>query len=269
MARLNLTSGNQTVSVVASDLATSILQEIDVVAGSEVASGNDLTWVLENLQRRIDLINADRRLIYAETFPVFTLLTNTQPIEIGPTVPAGHFVMSQPPIRIADASLLLTVGGGGGNGTVEVPILVLDENQWADVSIKNLTSTLCTAVYYERQFPNGNLFFWPIPTQENQVRLRTWVNLPQVLQASTSLALPPGYWMYLLCAVASDVAPSFGAPALQRIGSQPFIVKYREARNAIVDNNKSVPPLVSDAPQSRKGSSIPDYNFLTGWRRGM
>lgn len=253
----NFTAQNTTVSVKVGDLCDSILRELGVTAQGENSSAGNSNWVLENLQRRIDLVNAQRQLIYAETFPVFNLLTNTQPITIGP---GGQFVLPAPPIRIVGCSLILT-------GGVEIEMQMLTEAQWEEVSIKGLTSTIAVALYYERQFPLGNLYFWPVPTQANQVRLRIWQNLPQALSLVTALALPPAYWAYLVCAGAFDSAVSYGMAAMQRVGSEVFKSKYREALNAIKDNNADVPPLKSGVPSGHKGSVIPDFNFLTGFSR--
>jgi hypothetical protein len=79
--------------------------------------------------------------------------------------------------------------------------------------------------------------------------------------------MPPAYWSYLMCALATDLAPSYGPRAMQVVDSQSFMLQYREARNAIQGNNSGAPALKSDAPSSGKGKGIPDFNFLTGWRR--
>lgn len=262
MPPLNLTAANTTVSVKAGDLVSSALTDLEVLAQGENAQPGDSTWGLENLQRRIDLINAQRSLIFSESFPTFNLPTNTQPIPIGP---AATFNVPAPPVRIVNWTLILI----NGTTQVEIPGDVLTESEWAQVQIKNLASTFPTHLYYERDFASGvnNLFFWPVPTQGgNKVRLRVWNNLPQALSAVTALALPSAYWMFLLCSLASDMAPSYGPQALEKVQSEAFKQRFRESRNAIVDNNAAVPPLVSDAPIKDRTGSIPDFNYLTGYR---
>lgn len=259
MPPLNLSAANSAISVKAGDLVVSSLTEIGAADLGQNVAPQDSQWGLECLQRRIDLINAQRKLIYAETFPTFPLVLNTQPITIGP---GGQFNLPVAPVRIKDWSLILN----GTNPAVEIPGMVLTESEWATVGIKNLGSTLATHLYYERQFPLGSLYFWPVPSQANSVRLRIWNALPQALSVLTQLAMPPAYWMYLVCCVASDLAPSFGEAAIALANSAPFLAKYREARNSIIDNTQDVPPLVTDAPLDDRNNSIPDFNFLTGYR---
>lgn len=257
----NLAGDDSAITVKAGDLVSSALREIGIGAPGEALAPEDSDWGLEALQRRIDLINAQRQLIYAVNFEVFQTPANTQPITIGP---GAQFDFPAPPIRIESATWILP---SGGTNIDLPPMRILTDQEWAEVSIKNLTSTLPTALYYSRGASVGNINLLPIPNVSQQIRLQLWSALSQALALATNLSLPPGYWMYLLCAVASDVAHSYGPEQSEAVSSPSFMLKYREASNAIRQNNQTTPPLKSDAPNSRRGSVIPDYNFLTGFRR--
>lgn len=263
MPPLNLTAANSTISVKAGDLCASALLMLGAVSLGGPVQGDDSQWSLECLQRRIDLVNAQKTLIYAINFQVFATPANTQPISIGPTAPVNHFVAPNPPVRIESANWILP---GGGNDVDLRPMKILTDAEWAEVSIKNLRSTLPTALYYSRGALLGSIYLLPIPSVANNIRLQLWSGIPQALIPDTSLAMPPAYWSYLMCAITMDMAPSYGPRAMQIVNDQSFMLQYREARNAIQGNNLGAPALKSDAPSSRSGSARPDFNFLTGER---
>jgi hypothetical protein len=247
----------------AGDLCASALLMLGAVSLGGPVQADDAQWSLECLQRRIDLANAQKQLIYAVNFQVFACPPNVQPISIGPAAPAGHFVVPDPPVRIESANWILP----GTNGDVDLPPMqILSDQDWAAISIKNLKSTLPTALYYSRAALLGSVYLLPIPNVANNIRLQLWSGLRQALAVETVLAMPPAYWSYLMCAIATDMAPSYGPRATQMVDSNSFMLQYREARNAVQANNSGAPALKSDAPSSSKGRAIPDFNFLTGQR---
>lgn len=263
MPPLALTAANTTISVKAVDLISSALLMLNAIGLGDPLPADDGAWGLECLQRRIDLINSQKQLIYAVNFQVFPCPTNTQPISIGPGAPVNHFVVPNPPVRIESANWILP----GTNGNVDLPpMAILSDDEWAQISIKNLKSTLPTALYYSRDPVLGSVYLLPIPNTANNIRLQLWNALGQALALVTSLAMPPAYWSYLMCALATDLAPSYGGRALQAVNDPAFMLQYREARNAITGNNVGAPALKSDAPSSNRGGAIPDFNFLTGQR---
>lgn len=254
------TTNNSAVSVLASELIQSALRKLGISAQGETVTAEDSAWVLEELQRLIDRTNARREMIYNVNFSKFTLLTNTQPITIGPS---GQFAMNQRPVRLEAASLVLT----SSSPNVEIPIRVRDDDWWAAQTIKGLPSTLPTDVYYSPDTPLGNLNFWPIPTSVNDVRLETWVNLTQAIDASTALAMPPAYWDYIVMTLARDASPSYGPEAIAIASSAPFQATLNEARRAVMDNNTESVRMVIDGPRNQKSGVRPGFNFLTGLPR--
>lgn len=259
MGTPQFTAANANVSVAPSDLIVSAFKELGVGGQGEALQAEDQANGREAVQRRIDLVNAQKPLIYAVNFTLFNTPPNTSPITIGP---GQTFNVPSVPVRIKSASWLLP------SGPVDLPVMNdLSDDEYAEIALKSLTSTLPTALYYSRGAAVGNIFLLPIPTQGNQIRLQLWNPLAQAIDLNTPLALPPAYWMYLVCAVASDLAPSYGPQALEFVNSPSFMLKYHEASDAIRSNNQQTPPMRSGIPSSKSNrSAIPDYNFLTGYR---
>jgi hypothetical protein len=255
------TPTNASVSALATDIITAALMELNSIGAEETIAAADAAWGLSKLQRLIDQFNARRAMIYNVNFALYTLTPNHAPHTIGP---GGDFDVPLRPTRLVGANLVLTNGGT----STDLPLYIGDDAWWDSIRIKNLTSSLCTGVYYSPDTPLGNLNFWPIPTAANQVRLETWVNLTQAVNLQTALAMPQGYWDGLVLSLAKQLAPSFGAAALAIVGSGVFADNYRMAMKALQGSNLASPRINNNQAgmpgKSKIGSGKPDFNFLTG-----
>jgi hypothetical protein len=251
------TAGNSAVSAKASDLILSALLEANILSPGEGVPGDQSAWLLEKLQRLIDLFNAKSELIYNVTFGRFTLQANHSPHTIGP---AGDFNVTQRPVRIISAALVLT-----GSTVIDIPLNVRDEDWWAGQAIKGSSSTLPTDVFYSLDNPLGQLNFWPVPSSVNDVRLEYWTNLTQAVDMNTSIAMPPAYWEALVLKLAVSLCPSY-----EKEPSVALIANAREAMMAIKSNNSSSPRMSTrqaGMPRSNAQTSVrPGFNFLTGGR---
>jgi hypothetical protein len=254
------TPTNASVSALVSELVRSALLEINAIQADETPSAADAAWGQEKLQRLIDQYNARRPLIYNVNFATFTLQANHSPHTIGP---GGDFDVAVRPVELVAAALVLVNGGT----QTDLPLYLGDDAWWAyQVQIKNLISTLPTGVYYSPDTPLGQLFFWPIPTVTNLVRLETWVGLAQAVNQGTRIAMPQGYWDALVLSLAKTLAPSFGAAALAIVSSPIFLDNWKVAMNAIEGNNQQSPRSsnIQSGMPNKNPASRPGFNFLTG-----
>lgn len=245
------------ITVAALDLIKAAMQEIGALASGENPSAEDESWVLQKLQRLFDRYNARRPMVYNVSFTRFTLQANHTPHTIGP---GADFDVNQRPVSIDNISLILT---GTGNTEVEIPLNSRDDAWWAAQTIKNLSSTLPTDFYYSPDWPNGNLYFWPVPTAVNDVRIESRAVLSEITSYSQNFSLPPGYWDLTVWDLACDIAPSFERPVTPDMRDS-----RQRALKAVQTNNISSPRLASDAPSQSSGNRArPDFNYLTGLSR--
>lgn len=252
------TASNSSVSASALDLITSALKETSSLAAEETPSAADSAWGLEKLQRLIDRFNAREALIHNVNFATYTLQANHSPHTIGPS---GDFNVALRPVRLANANLVLT----SSSPSIDLPLAVRDDDWWAANQIKGLTSTLPTDVYYSPGSPLGSLYFWPVPSAVNDVRLETWVNLTQAVDLSTMLALPAAYWDLLVLTLGRDLAPSLGPTAVSVVGSGLYQAMLREAMKVVEGNNSQSPRIATRQAGMPGGNSRrPGFNFLTG-----
>lgn len=246
------------ITVTALSLIQAAMQEIGALAAGELPSNDDSAWVLQKLQRLIDRYNAQRTMIFANNFTQFTLTPALTPHTIGPT---GTFSVSQRPVEIPSIGLVLTQGGSAPY--VEVPLTPRDKDWWAAQTIKGLSSTLPTDFYYEPDWPNGSIYFWPVPVAANNVIIQQRTVIAEITTYATNFTMPPGYWDAIVYPLAVSLCPSF-----ERQASADLLRLSAQAIKTVQSNNISSTRLVSDAPtQSGQNNARPDFNFLNGLSR--
>ncbi len=251
------TNSNNAVAALASDIAQGALEEIGVLAEGEKVSPADLSVAMPRLQRWIDQVNARRELIFSISFLKFTLLANHAPHTIGPN---GDFNMPLRPVKVVGANFILN---STSSNPIDSPVIrVMDADWWQRNPTKSLQSSIVTHLYYDPATPRGNLNFWPICNVANPVRLEVWNSLAQPISASSTLALPPGYWDATVLSLAKKLCPVFNKAL-----SPDLREDLNKAMRIIEANNDKPPRIDTDmgSPNNRKGGR-PDFNFLTGMR---
>jgi hypothetical protein len=183
----------------------------------------------------------------------------------GVVIPANQPATSAPdfaiptsrPVKIVNANIIL-------NNTatpVRVPMRVVDSDWWANQRVPTIQTTLPTHLYYQADWPNGSLFFWPVPQVAYPVELETWINLAQ-LAADDTFTLPPGYEDAVTYTLAETICPAFSKPV-----DQTLAVLAMKARS-IIQGLNSAAPLITTAdfgmPGTRDGRGRSDWNWKTG-----
>jgi hypothetical protein len=211
----------------ASELCVQSLQEVGAVGLGQTANSALVELVLARLNILLDLWNARQHAVYANTLTAYTLTPSLQPHTIGPT---GTFVVTQRPVSIEHASLILTSGSRD-------PIDIVDDATFARLSLPTMTSANPSLLNYRATWPNGSLYFWPVPTSAYQVELLTRVLLV-ALALDDTFTLPPGYHAAVMLTLAEDICAPIGreVPSKTARGAQ-------EARATIFGNNDVTPRL--------------------------
>lgn len=248
--------GLNSITTTVQQLIVAALSEIGALAAGELPGIDDSTWVLQKLQRLIDRYNAREPFTYDYTFSTFSLIPNHQPHTIGPE--PADFQVNQRPVDIPSIGLILLNSSAGT--LVEVPLTKRDKDWWANQAIKGLTSTLPTDYYYDPAWPNGNIYFWPVPTAVNNVLIQQRMVITQVTSYNQSFSMPPAYWDAIVYPLAVSLCPSY-----EKQAGADLIKLAMDSVKAIQANNLRSPRLASDAPsQSSTQRARPDFSFLTG-----
>lgn len=232
-------------------LCTDALLEVGILAAGETASAIDLGFTLTKLARLLDNWNAERAAVYATAFATYTMTAGLSPHTIGPTL--ATWFATQRPVAIYGASLVLT----GGSTGVFTGITLRDAQWWNAQSTPELESTYPTDLYYQPDWPNGSLFFWPVPQAAYDVQLQIRVVLAE-LALDDVVTMPPGYLDATILTLAEDLCSAFGVPIPPTLPS-----KAAKARARIFANNDVTPRLrTQDAGMPSRAGGW--FNWLTG-----
>jgi hypothetical protein len=125
--------------------------------------------------------------------------------------------------------------------------------------VKSLQSNVPTDLHYCANWPNGSLYFWPVPATAYQVRLKLWGVIPQLPGLSYMFNLPPGYQKAVKLSLARDMVGSFqGTWGAQQESS------WQRAIKAVESNNQKSPrgdTINAGMPGGFKGG---DFNYQSG-----
>jgi len=217
----------------------------------ETLSDGDAAFILGVLNGLVDDWNADREAVYANVFTTYSTVAAQTPTTIGPT---GTFVTAQRPVTIDGAALILT-------GGIRVPITVgRDAAWWFDRSVPALAAGIPTDLYYDATWPNGSLYFYPVPNAIVAIELMTRLVLASMALATT-FTLPPGYLNAVTLTVAEAIAAPLGITLASKLEQRAAQARERIGRN----NRQPTPKLRTrdrGIPSGSHGGL--SYNFLTG-----
>lgn len=226
------------------DLVTNALRELNVLDASDAADAADAVFVLGKLNRIFDRWNALGVLSYVVQFYTPTLTPSLQPHTLGPT---GVLLLAVRPEEILGAERF--------DGTIKTPIRIHDEEWWLRKSNPAQTGSFVTDLYYRPSWPNGELYFWPVPSSANAIQLMARVPFATGT-LNTTFSLPPGFEDAVTLTLAEEIAEAFGAtpgPKLMASGMS--------ARAALLSKHAKRYPLRSDAGLGLGGR----YGGTRGW----
>ena len=228
--------------ITAQKLVESSLRLIGAIARGESPTSAELTDGLSSLNDMIESLNLRRIMIYETSRESFTLTPNRNPHTIGLDVDSsgdGDLAIVRPS-SIRSASLKQT-----GSGT-EFPVRILSKEEYQRIPTKNTTGSRPRRLWYEREWPLGKIFLYPISGSASILILNIWKQLNSGMLLTDKFSVPPGYLRFFRWNLALELAPEYGfAPSadVSRIA--------RESRSAIEDINNDEPSYL------RADSSLP------------
>lgn len=243
-------------SVTVRDLCIDSLREIGVVAPGIDLTADDADVAVVRLNQVFDNYNAMKEASYVERFDTFTFIPNQQDYTIGPAVTLSDFTIANArPDTLQWANVILD----NVSPTVRNPINIMDYQWWASTSVRGVTSTFPTGVYYEPDWPAGVLHFWPVPTAAYGLEIVTSNTFAQVTINDT-LNLPSGYQNAIMLTLAEDLAPAFGRPLHPKT-----VERASQARARIYAANEFVPTLrTQDAGMPSNTRNRASFNYKSG-----
>ena len=176
-------------------------------AAGRGASALELADAMAAANSLLDSWATEKLLVYATQITDYALNSGQGTYTYGPGATDWDTTPYPRPVRIERAS---TISLMNANQPMELPIAIWDDDDWQHIPVKNVSSPYIQGVYFQKVFPIGNVYVWPLPSVSiNFCRLYTWGQLPQFSSLTQILELAPGYRRALEYGIAVECFPLF------------------------------------------------------------
>lgn len=223
-------------TVTAYKLIKRALRMLGVIDPGQELEASAARDALETLNSMMSLWATKRLLMYQQTRNVYPLVGGQESYTIGP---GGDF--DQPrPIYILRAGIVSNVGLESEHERPMDPMLT--PQQWRSIGNKRLQSALPRKLYYERSFPLGTLYPWPVLSSGT---LSLAIYLPVTVLGFADLhveyAFPDGYDEALATNLGVRLSSEWGKPLPDEVRQLA-----RESKGAIQIANITEETMTTD-----------------------
>jgi hypothetical protein len=185
----------------AGDQINAALRLIGMLAEGETPSANTSNDALNALNQMIDSWNTERLSVFSTQDQVFTWTPNQIHRTLGPT---GNFVGNRP-ILVDDATYFKDPTNG-----ISFGIKIINQQQYDGIAVKTVTSTYPQVMWINMDYPNIDMYVYPVPTKALEWHFISVTELDQPATLATTLAFPPGYLRCFKYNLACEIATEFG-----------------------------------------------------------
>lgn len=237
------------------ELLIMCLRRIGVVGQGNTAQPEALIQALGAFNAFVDALGANRLMLYGETRTTWTIVSGTQSYAVGAAQAVNRVrpvyveqLGSVAPIRYIDTA---------GDPDVELPLQLLNDQQWRAVSTKALTGVLPSVAFYDPTYPFGSIKLWPVPTSSTLQGVLYAPTSMAEFALSDTIALPPGYRRFLVTNVALELCPEF-----ERTPPVGLPQLAAQAKADVERVNMRLTEMATDPMWSMGGGSV--YNIYSG-----
>ena len=195
----------------AGDIINGSLRLLGVLAEGEVPSSETSQDALNAMNQMIDSWNTERLSTFSTQDQVFLWPAGQISRTLGPS---GDFVGNRP-ILLDDSTYYKDPGTGVSYG-----IKIINQQQYDGIAVKTVTSTYPQVIWLNMNFPDIEMYVYPVPTRTLQWHFISVDELNQPATLDTQLYFPPGYLRAFRYNLACEIAPEFGVeppPTVARI----------------------------------------------------
>jgi hypothetical protein len=185
----------------AADQINGALRLIGMLAEGETPSAATAQDSLAALNQMIDSWNTERLSTFSTQDQVFTWPNNQIHRTLGPT---GDFVGNRP-ILVDDSTYFKDPTNG-----ISFGIKIINQQQYDGIAVKTVTSTYPQVMWINMDYPNIDMYLYPVPTKALEWHFISVTELDQPASLSTTLAFPPGYLRAFKYNLACEIANEFG-----------------------------------------------------------
>ena len=239
------------------DIINAALGEINAITPGSASNVNDVALALTYAQALTDQWNALGLMQYVkrlDSYP-FTAVHTDGAYTIGP----GGDLPGERPVDILEADIGIV---SGGSATIWYPMVILDVDQYEDIPIVEIGTTIPNALWYEPAFPLGIVHLWTYPTQIGYLlRLQTSKQLSIPPNIGTTFLFPPGYESAFRDNLAKSLLNPFGKTG--EIAAR-VTENARNSMAIVMSVNAQVPTLGFDYSAQHSYGAGRLYNYKIG-----
>jgi len=213
------------------DIISRSLRLLGVNASGETPKADETRDAFECLNAMLDQWSIDKLL-------VFCFKNDLMPLTPGQgvyTIGNGGELNTDRPVKIEKAFVRFS---NGGNNT-DYPMEIINNAQYQEIFIKNITTTYPKYLYYNPTYPFGTIELWPIPANDCLLMISQWSQISKFNAPADDISLPLGYQSAMEYGLAVEVAAEYGIEvpavvaqravqtkaALMRVNAEPIILK--------------------------------------------
>jgi hypothetical protein len=225
------------------DLIRRSLVLLGVLSEGETPTAQQLTDGLLSANEMLDSWSTENLTIYSNTKETFTSPSGNGAPTMGPTT--GTFATTRP----VEIEMIMAK-----SGNTELPVELLNFEQWAAIADKTATGSLPAKAYIDYGSPLLTINLYPVPSAGVDIVIYSRKPLTS-LAANTSISIPPGYMRAIRYNLAIELATEFGRQA-----SAEVVQVAKESKANIKRQNKQTNLMVADGMVSGRRA----FNIFTG-----
>lgn len=232
----------------AAEIIESSLRKLGVIASGEDPSSAEQADGLASLNQMLESFSNESLFVHGHNEETFLLTTSQSVYTMGS---GGDFDTVQP-IKVYSARLQVNTS----NPAYQLPISILNLDEWKQIVQKNVTSNLPAAIHVDYGAALATVNVYPVPSAAQSLILNSLKMVQRFASAATAVALPPGYERLLVYNLAVEVASEYGMeppPTVDRIA--------RESKANILRINTEYPIAKNGIAEMINGAP---FNWLTG-----
>jgi hypothetical protein len=231
----------------ANDIIIGALRRINAYAPGDILSSEDANDALTLLNDLLDTWSTEHLTVFNNN----EFVANLTPGKFSYTIGTGGDFNTARPLRITNAYTRLTATGSTG---IDYPCETISGDEYTSIGLKSQPGPWPKVVYYNENFPLGQLLFWPVPTMGGEFHLWTDNIFSVFANLTDVVSLPQGYTRALKLNLALELAPEYGKTPSELLVDQARKAKFAlKALNANPQAPATFDPAIGSSSRSDAG----------------
>jgi hypothetical protein len=179
------------------DQINGALRLIGMLAEGETPAASTSEDALLALNQMLDSWSTERLAVFSTQDQVFSWQPGLISRTLGPT---GNFVGNRP-ILLDDSTYFRDPANG-----ISFGIKLINQQQYNGIAVKTVTSTYPQVMWVNMQYPDIEMYVYPVPTKVLEWHFVSVAPLTQPATLATELVFPPGYLRAFRYNLACEIA---------------------------------------------------------------